>query len=216
MTNDPDEIRRDIEQTQRELSADVDALAEKVNPARVVERRVERTRGAVTSLKERIMGTTSSTRDSVSSTASSAASSVSDSVSSAASSVSDTVTSAPEMARQRAQGNPLAAGLIAFGAGWLVSSLLPPSSAEQRVATQVKDTVTDRAQPVITEQLGEAAQEMKEALREPAQQAAESVKETATDAARSVQEETRSAADDVASQAQQSKDTVTERAQGPG
>jgi hypothetical protein len=32
MTSEPDQIRGDIQQTQRELSADVDALTEKLSP----------------------------------------------------------------------------------------------------------------------------------------------------------------------------------------
>ena len=40
-SSDPDVIRRQIEDTRRELSYDVDALNEKVNPARVVDRRVD-------------------------------------------------------------------------------------------------------------------------------------------------------------------------------
>ena len=44
-SSDPDVIRRQIEDTRRELSYDVDALNEKVNPARVVDRRVTRGQG---------------------------------------------------------------------------------------------------------------------------------------------------------------------------
>ena len=42
-------------------------------------------------------------------------------------------------ARRQTQGNPLAAGLIAFGVGWLVSSLLPDSQKERELAHQLKD-----------------------------------------------------------------------------
>ena len=45
-SSDPDVIRRQIEDTRRELSYDVDALNEKVNPARVVDRRVSAAKGA--------------------------------------------------------------------------------------------------------------------------------------------------------------------------
>ena len=41
MTSDPDEIRSNFEQTQHNLSADVDALTEKVSPPRIMERRVQ-------------------------------------------------------------------------------------------------------------------------------------------------------------------------------
>lgn len=41
----------------------------------------------------------------------------------------ETAQKTPQKAKQKTQGNPLAAGLIALGAGWLVASLLP--AAEQ-------------------------------------------------------------------------------------
>ena len=37
--DDPDQIRREIERTRQNLSSDVEALTEKVNPSRVVERK---------------------------------------------------------------------------------------------------------------------------------------------------------------------------------
>ena len=45
-SDDPEVIRRDIEATRADLSRDVDALTEKVSPARVVERRVDRAKSA--------------------------------------------------------------------------------------------------------------------------------------------------------------------------
>ena len=68
-SNDPDAIRRQIEATQRELSYDVDALNEKVNPARVVDRRVTAAKGRITSVKEKVMGSAQNARSSVMGTA---------------------------------------------------------------------------------------------------------------------------------------------------
>ena len=115
------------------------------------------------------------------------------------------------MVRRRAEGNPLAAGLIAFGAGWLLSSLLPASTPEQQVATQVKDFATEQGRPAAR-QLGEAGQQAAQQLRESAQQRAESVKETAADAASTVAGEAKSAASDVTGQAQQSAGQVKDHA----
>ena len=56
ISDDPDQIRRDIERTQAHLSTDVDALTEKVTPSRIVERRVGRARAAAGRLRERVMG----------------------------------------------------------------------------------------------------------------------------------------------------------------
>ena len=55
-SSDPDVIRRQIEDTRRELSYDVDALNEKVNPARVMDRRVTAAKGRITRVKEKVMG----------------------------------------------------------------------------------------------------------------------------------------------------------------
>ena len=220
MSTDPDQIRREIDQTQRELSADVDALTEKVSPPRIMERRVRRTREAVTNVKDRIMGSTSDAYQSAGSTTSGMAQSVSDRASSVrdtasgvASSAADTVRSAPQTVRRQATGNPLAAGLIDFGAGLLLSSLIPASEPEQQVATQVKDFATEQGRPVA-QQLGQAGQQAAQELKESAQQRAESVKQTAAEAASTVKDETQSAASDVRGQARESAGRVRDQA-GP-
>jgi hypothetical protein len=123
MAQSPEELKRDIEQTRRELTQDVDALNEKVSPAKIVSRRVDKTRDSVSQLKERVMGTASSGTSAVSDKAGAATSGMS----SAASSVSNAVSGAPGTARQQAQGNPFAAGLLAFAGGWLLSRVLPAS-----------------------------------------------------------------------------------------
>lgn len=71
MSNDPDQIRRDIERTRSELSSNVEALTDKVTPSHIVARRVDSATGAVTGVKERVMGTTSAITSSTSSSASS-------------------------------------------------------------------------------------------------------------------------------------------------
>src|SRR3712207_6704926 len=141
-SSDPDVIRRQIEDTRRELSYDVDALNEKVNPARVVDRRVTAAKGRMTNLKEKVMGSAQGTTSqahgmasnaagsvqgaaqSAAGTVQGAASSAADSVSNAASTAAGAVQQAPDQVIRQTQGNPLAAGLIAFGVGWLVSRLL--------------------------------------------------------------------------------------------
>ncbi len=75
--------------------------------------------------------------------------------------------------RRKTQGNPLAAGLIAFGAGLLVSSLIPASQKEREAA----DALKTAAEPLTTE-LTEAAKHVAEGLKEPAQAAMENVKAT--------------------------------------
>ena len=55
-SNDPDEIRADIERTRATLSNDVDDLAESVKPKNVAERQVGKVKEAASNLKDRVMG----------------------------------------------------------------------------------------------------------------------------------------------------------------
>ena len=190
MTNDPDQIRREIERTRSDLSDNVNALGDKVNPGSIAKRQVGKVRGAAVSVKEAVLGSDSDPTDN-----------------GVAGTVGDTVTGAPGAVARKAQGSPIAAGLIAFGAGLLVSSLLPASRVEQQAAENIKDT----AQPMVDD-LTDTAKEIAENLKEPAQQAMEEVKSTAADAAATVKDDATSAVDDVKTQAQDSKDTVQQAA----
>jgi hypothetical protein len=185
--SNPDEIERNIEQTRAALSADVDRLSEKVSPAKVVGRRVDRVRSGATSLRERVMGTGEDNNG-----LRGAGDAVSSATSSASSTISDAASSAPTVVRRQTQGNPLAAGMIAFGVGWLLSSLAPASPPEQQLAEKAESAAQN-----LTEPLKQAGQEMAENLKEPVKESAEQVKATATQAARDTADEAKSATDDV-------------------
>lgn len=204
----PEQIQRDIEGTRQSLSADVDRLTEKVSPGRVVGRRVDRVKSTATSLKERVMGSMPdsdslrSAGSTVGSTAGSGMSSATGAVSGAASSVGDAVSgigsaaaSAPQAVRQQTQGNPLAAGLVAFGVGMLISSLAPASQKEQDLAAQVEEKARGPLQ--------EKAQEVASELQGPAQDAAKQIKETATQGVSDTADQAKSAAEDVKAPLQQ-------------
>ena len=192
MSNDPDAIRAQIEATRAGLSNDVNELGDKVSPAQIAKRQRDKVRGSVMTVKDHIMG---SAQDAKSSTGE------------AMSSVRDAVSDAPGRIAQQTKGSPLAAGLIAFGTGLLLSALIPASKPEARAAAAIKD----QAQPLV-EQLSSSAKDAAGNLQEPAQQALESVKSTATDAVDTVKEEGASAAGDVKDQAQDAKDTVQQQA----
>lgn len=188
MTSDPEQIRREIERTRGELSDDVNALGDKVNPGSIARRQVGRVRGAAAAVKDSVMGS---------------ASDAADQTERAASAVGGAVSDAPSTVADRAKGSPIAAGLIAFGLGMLASSLIPASRAEQRAAQAVKDT----AEPALQE-LTDAAKETAQNLQEPAQHAIEEVKATASEAMDTVRQDTGHAADHVKEQVTESKDTV--------
>jgi hypothetical protein len=187
MSNSPEEIRAEIERTRANLSNDVDALADQANPKNIARRKVDDIKddikGAGVGLKDRIMGTADDVKDKVTGHAHNAGDAASGTLQGAASSAQgvvasvgdrvssagDTVSNAPQAARQRTQGNPLAAGLIAFGAGLLISSLIPASQREKGAASDLKD----RAEP-LKQQLTDVAKDIAGNLKEPAQEAAAS------------------------------------------
>jgi len=222
MSDDPDQIRQDIERTRAELSSDVDALADKVSPASIAHRRVEDAKSTLSGVKEKVMGKASDAKAMVQERApglhssddpyASQGPSVSDRASSAVSSAQGVMSSAqgaaksaPTAVKAQAQGNPLAAGLIAFGAGWLVSSLLPASAKEQQAATQLKEKATSGP---LKEKLTDAAHELQGSLQGTAQEAVQSLKSTAQDAAQTVKDEAQSAKSDVQDSAQSAKQNV--------
>src|SRR6185312_10442111 len=148
----PDQLKADIERTRGDLTADVDALADKVSPTSIARRRTEGAKQRAVGVKERVMGKA----DDLASTARGGMSSAG----SGASSAAETVGQAPTMVKQQTQGNPLAAGLIAFGAGMLAATLFPGTQQENQLGATVKEQGSDLAQPLVS-----AAKEAAEQVR---------------------------------------------------
>jgi ElaB/YqjD/DUF883 family membrane-anchored ribosome-binding protein len=172
-----EELSTQIAGTRDDLAYNLDALHDRVSPRAVIERRKAAARGRMYRMKSRVMGSAHDARH----TAGSSASSAADAVTSTA---SDAVSTAEE----KFEGSPLAAGLVAFGAGMLVSALIPATEAETRAAQQAVETAKDKGQPVM-EQAKSAGQEMGQHLKESATQAAQEVKDTAAQSAEHVKQE---------------------------
>ena len=199
MSENPDVIRADIEATRARLGTNVDAVADKVTPSHIVQRQTDRVKenvkDAVFGVKEKVMGAADYTAGNVHSATGTAGAHLGD----AGAAIGD----APAQVKTRTQGNPLAAGLIAFGAGLLVSSLIPASQKEREAA----DALKTAAEPLTTE-LTEAAKHVAEGLKEPAQEAMENVKATAADATEHVKAEGQGAVTDVKDRTATAKDNV--------
>jgi len=199
MSENPDVIRADIEATRARLGTNVDAVADKVTPSHIVQRQTdkvkENVKDAVFGVKEKVMGAADHTADNVHSAAGSAGAHMSD--------AGSAVAAAPTQLKAKTQGNPLAAGLIAFGAGLLVSSLIPASQKEREAA----DALKTAAEPLTTE-LTDAAKHVAEGLKEPAQEAMDNVKATAADATEHVKADGQTAVADVKDRTAEAKDNV--------
>ena len=212
MGQSPEELRDSIARTRNELGGTLDAIEDRVVPGRVVERRRRQMRSRWDSVKASVMGTAEDWRD--------GAGDATDQLGERLSAVGDRVSQAPTMARHKAEGNPFAVGLIAFGAGLLVAAAFPGTETEGQLAQKVQQA----AQPV-TEQAKHAGQEVVEHLREPAQQAVQDLKDTAAQGAGQVKDTAQQAAQDtkqaategaseVSDQARQSAQTVREQSRG--
>lgn len=208
--NDPEVLRAEIARTRAELSDNVDTLTDTANPKNIAHRQADKVKSAARGVREHLMGAPDDPTDggtvgdrvgAVKDGASHVVGSAQDRASGALDSVGD----APAAVQRKARGNPLAAGLIAFGIGYLISSAIPSSQREQEAASRLQE----KAAP-LKEKVSDAASQVAEHLKEPAQQAAASVKDAASEAVANVKDEGASAKADVQGQVHDSAGTVKE------
>ena len=196
MGQSAEELKRDIEYTRADLGQTLDAIGDRVSPGRIVERRKNRVKNGLSSVRERVMGS---------------ATDAGHTIGQSAGSTVDTIKSAPETVVQQTQGSPLVAGAVAFGVGMLMASVFPASAKEQELASDLKD----KAQP-LADELKQSAQEMAEHLKEPARDAVEGVKQAATEGQQAVTETAREAAGSTKEAAQDGIETVRSEATDDG
>jgi len=107
------------------------------------------------------------------------------------------VNAAPAIGRSgRRPWRILAAALVAFGAGMLLSALIPASEKEARVAGQAVEAAKEHGQPVI-EEAKSVGQQIGADLKESATESAQQVKDTAQESVATVKAEGQSSAQTV-------------------
>lgn len=196
MGTEPDELKTEVEDSRARLAHDVDRLADKVTPGKVARRKAYATQHRLAGLKERVMGSdgrtpgaqTGQKMHDLAESAGDVAGQAGDTVRHTADQVGQSVRQAPGQVSRQTQGSPLAAGVIAFGAGMLAAALLPASEAEERVGAKLREHSDELLQPA-RQTAQEAAQDLKEGMRQPAMDAVESVKSTAKDAAEATKQQ---------------------------
>lgn len=227
----PEEIRQDIAETRDDMSVTVSQIEDRVSPTRIKQRQQAKVRNRWDRMRSSVMGSrdtgpsygysttsgytpnygydvdqgtsrTGEARERLSEGAGQARERVSEGASRGAEALRD----APDQAMQQAQGNPFAAGLIAFGAGALLGTLLPASQPEQRAA----QTLRDRYEDDVKEGAKQIAQTAKEELQPKAQQATEEIKSTAQEAAQQTKSDATDSAQRVQGEAQQAKTRIKE------
>jgi gas vesicle protein len=146
----------------------------------------QRTESKEESMTDRMSQAASEAGDRVSQTASEAK----DRVSYAASEVRDTVAQAPQQLRRQTRGNPMAAGLIAFGGGLLLGSILPETRTEQDIAHRIEPAMSN-----AMAEAREAGSEVMEDVKQDAEHAMQQVKEKGSEAVQHLKEDAKETAE---------------------
>lgn len=179
MGTSTEELTHQVEESRGRLGDDLDALQEKVSPQAILQRRRDAARGGVRRLRERVMGTAHDLGSQAEQAGHDLSRRVAD-----PEAVRDGVAS---QVHARVDGAPLAAGLVAFGTGVVIASLLPARDAEARAGAAAYEAVKDAAAPVAGE-LREDAQDVASGLREEVAASAHRVADQAQESARTAAE----------------------------
>jgi len=163
---DPDRIRREIEQTRAEMGETVDALSYKTDVKARAKDSIRDKKESVMSVKDRVVGATPD---------------------------SDEVKQKAGRAKSVAEENPLGLAVGALAAGFLAGMLFPSTRVEDEKLGRISDDVIDRAKETGQEALErgkqvaqEAAQSAQETVKESGAEHADELKSTAQEHAASV------------------------------
>ena len=180
MGQDPEVIRRDIEDTRERMGETVEALGYKAD---VPSRAKEAVSGRITSVKESITGAAGSVNESTPSTGD--------------------VKQAARKGAGVAQENPLGLAIGSVAIGFLAGMLIPSTNVENEklgpVADQVKDTARQTGQEAL-EHGKQVAQEVASTAQEHVQEAVSDVKDTAQQSAQEHGQQVKESAKDSATE----------------
>lgn len=183
MASEPERISNQIEMTRASLAANVDELADRTSPNRVIRRGWHRFTDKMHGVSDTVMGKPAEMAGSMKDSVREMAGQTSEKVSEVAGDAADAVRQAPHMAAEQTRGNPLAAGLIAFGAGMLAAALIPESDLERRMSRKLADSdLVEQAREPLMESAGQVREDVTEAVKDSAGQVGQSVKEHAMQA----------------------------------
>jgi hypothetical protein len=190
MVDRTDQLREDIDQKREDIGYTVDQIQNRVSPGRITARGSYRFRRWWIDTRDRILGNDQSEYpwERQVQGISDRVVDVTDRASEVLSDVRDGVAETPKMLRRQTQGNPVAAGFIAFGGGLLVGTLLPETQTERDAARRLEPTVSGMAQ-----EAGEIGKDMAEDVKTTAVEAMDEVRDSASAAAEGVKDEAKEA-----------------------
>ena len=193
-----DELGQTIGALEQRLAQTKEEVVDRVSPKRVwhrktegVRRRIGAVAGSVTGMTERMETQVATGKGKVKGQVQE----LNEQTSAGVSRAKDEARQTKVSLRQRAEENPMAAGLVAVGAGVLVASVLPPTPAERRAALRLRDELEP-----VKEQASEAGRQLADEVSSSAQDRMEQVKARATAAVEQVKDETTASTEEVKSQ----------------
>jgi len=194
MGQDPEAIRREIEQTRDRMGDTVEAIGYKADvPARTK----EKVTGTFSDVKERIGGTATSVADRIGGTAGAV---------NEATPGADDVKHAARRGAGIAQENPIGLAIGSIAVGFLAGMLIPSTRVESEkigpMAEQVREQAMQTGQEAL-EHGKQVAQEVASTVQEHAQQAKDEVAQTAQQAAQEHGEQLKQTAQENAQQIRQ-------------
>jgi gas vesicle protein len=180
MGQDPDAIRREIEQTRERMGDTVEAIGYKADvPARTK----DKVSGTITAVKDRIAGTADTIGEKTPGTGD--------------------VKHAAKRGASIAQENPLGLAVGSVAVGFLAGMLIPSTRVENEKLGPMADQVKEQARQTGQEALEhgkQVAQDVAATAQESAQQVKEDVRQTAQESAREHGEQVKQSAQDSAQQ----------------
>ena len=177
------ELRSEADARRDAIARDVELVTDRVAPGRIADRQKARFSQRVSRVRDSVFGTSDKNRSMDSS------SSLKDKASSAVERANDAT---PDSVGEFTEGNPLAAGLIGLGMGFLAATLIPTTPEEQKIADQAQDSIDSAAK-----QIAQSGQQAAEAVKPAAENAVAQVKTSAQDSVDTVKDDAKGAAHDV-------------------
>jgi hypothetical protein len=153
MGQDPEELKREIEQTRGDMGETLDAIGDRISPSRMAQRKKNRMMQGVHAARDRVMGT--------------------------AEHAEHRLEQGMDDMKQRAQGAPLVAGGLMFGMGFLAAVIFPSTREERELARKAM-TAAEPAKEQLVESAKDVAQQLQEPAREAAENVKEAAREGMT------------------------------------
>jgi gas vesicle protein len=190
------ELRREADIQRARMGETLEAIGDRLSPPRMVERRKAAVGQTFRNMKERVMGSPDY-EEPMSQRLSDRAGDAMETAGDTLQAAKDNVQHAPEAIADQTRGNPIAAGIVAFGAGMLLATVFPESSTEQRLVGQAQPQLHHAA-----EQAKEMGRGVASDARDEAQRAGDAVKAKGSDATQNVRDQAKSSTEEIRRTAQ--------------